>query len=322
MPSAASRSYRAAIRAQGGRNSLRKPRQAQAYVDAVRATPEVAQPPRGILRSVRLEHRTLEFDGGANWPMYDLTPSGLATDAPGLLYLHGGAYVSQINQEAWYFAARVAAQSKIRLTVAIYPLVPFITADKLVPQAAHALQHEQQRAPGVILMGDSAGGGLALAATIAARAAGAKLPEALVLISPWTDITLSHPDVTARERRDIMLAPAGLRHFGSLYRGELAADDWRVSPLGAELSGLPPMQVFAAEDDVLYSDAIRLDERVRAAGGSSELHIGQRMLHDWPLANIPEGHEAVERIVSFVARAAGRNVSPVPPQNWRPIESR
>lgn len=299
MPSPASRSYRAAVKRGGGRNSLLKASQAQAYVDAVRQRPDAVQPPRG-LRNVRLEHRQIDLGNGVSWPVYDLTPVGLAENAPSVLYLHGGAYVGQIGQEAWYFAARVAALSKLRVTVAIYPLIPFVTAEKLVPQAQRVLAHEIARHGRVITMGDSAGGGLALSSALAARAAGEQLPERLVLISPWTDITVTGPDVSSRERRDVMLAPAGLRHFGEVFRGGLDPHDWRVSPLFADLTGLPPMQIFAAEDDVLYSDATRLHKRAKECGVPDELIVGKRMLHIWPVANIPEGHEAVTDIVRFV----------------------
>lgn len=281
-----------------------KASQAQAYVDAVRLRPEAVQPPRGILRSVQLQHRSIDVGSGINWPLYDVTPPGLNPDVPSILYLHGGAYVGQIGQEAWYFAARLAAQAKRRVVVAIYPLIPFVTAERLVAQAQIVFEHEIARAGGVTVVGDSAGGGLALATTMAARDAGQALPNGLVLVSPWTDITVSDPDVSTREKRDVMLAPAGLRHYGALYRGELESTDWRVSPLWGSLTGLPPLQIFAAEDDVLFSDAIRLAQRATESGHPHELHIGERMLHIWPLANIPEGHHALAEIVRF-ARACG-----------------
>ncbi|MFM6973778.1 MAG: alpha/beta hydrolase [Agromyces sp.] len=299
MPSPASRAYRAAVKRAGGRNSMLRASQAQAYVDAVRLRPESVRPPKGVLRSVEVHHRQLSLANGVTWPMYDIVPPGLPEDSPSVLYLHGGAYVGQIGQEAWYFAARLAAQAKQRVTVAIYPLIPFVTADRLVAQTHDVLLQELARSPRMTLVGDSAGGGLALAATMSARDAGDAVPTGLVLISPWTDIRLAHSDVAARARRDVMLAPAGLRHFGDLYRGSLDPTDWRVSPLFGALEGLPPMQVFAAEDDVLYSDAVRLAESARESNHPHELHIGERMLHVWPLANIPEGVAAMAEIVRF-----------------------
>lgn len=273
--------------------------QAQAYIDRVKQRPESARPPKGILRHVQLQHRKLEVTETSTWDLFDLTPSGVAEDAAAFVYLHGGAYVGQIGQEAWYFAARLAALTHRKVTVALYPLIPFITAVDLVPQTRAVFANEIERNRSIIAIGDSAGGGLALAAAVAARDAGEQLPNGLVLISPWTDVSLSHPDVAARERRDVMLAPAGLRHFGTIYRGELEADDWRASPLFADLSGLPPTLIFAAEDDVLYSDATRLAERLSAIDGPNELYIGTRMLHVWPLANIPEGQTAIDEIVRF-----------------------
>ncbi|HLP23764.1 MAG TPA: alpha/beta hydrolase [Microbacteriaceae bacterium] len=307
MPSPASRAYRAAVKRAGGRSSMLKARHAQAVVDAVRSAPERVDVPTGVLRHVRVERREWVSVRHVRWPLYDIIPGTVQPENDRVLYLHGGAYVGQIGHEAWWFAARLALQSRRVVTVAIYPLVPFVTAADLVAQSVEVVRAERERGSSLSVVGDSAGGGLALATSMALRDASDPAIESLVLVSPWSDVSVSHPDVAARARRDVMLAPAGLRHFGELYRGELAPDDWRASPAHGNFTDLPRMFVCAAEDDILYSDAITVHRAAQAAGVASQLLIGERMLHVWPLAHIPEGIAALGRIVSFIDRETAPN---------------
>lgn len=296
VTSLAARSYRAQVRRGGSRSALASADRAHAIITQAADRPDSWQPPRGLRRLVTVTQREL-----CGWPVVDLEPFDNAESEHALVYLHGGGYVGQIGLEAWYFAARLAAQSKRRVVVPIYPLVPFITAEALVAQSLDVWQQLGRDLPRLGLLGDSAGGGLALSTSLAAREAGARLPERLSLISPWLDLTMSSPDIAARARHDVMLAAAGLDVFAERFAGSLAREDWRVSPLFAPLEGLPLTQVFAAEHDILFSDAERLAARLAEHGGGVQLHVGERMLHVWPTADIPEGREALARIAAFQA---------------------
>jgi epsilon-lactone hydrolase len=112
-------------------------------------------------------------------------------------------------------------------------------------------------------MGDSAGGGMALAVAEMLRDQGREQPARLVLISPWLDVTMTDPRQATIEPTDPTQSRPGLVEHGRLYAGDLNTTDYRVSPLHGDLHGLAPITVFAADRDILYTDAVTLVGFVR-----------------------------------------------------------
>jgi acetyl esterase/lipase len=108
----------------------------------------------------------------------------------------------------------------------------------------------------------------------------------MVLICPFVDATLSHPDISETDKRDLMLGPAGAREAGRLYAGELPIDHPLVSPVNADLRGFSTMQIFVATDGIASHDALILAERAREA--AVEVQVGIGLMHVWPILPIPE----------------------------------
>jgi acetyl esterase/lipase len=122
------------------------------------------------------------------------------------------------------------------------------------------------------------------------------MPAALLLFSPWLDLSLSGSDQRLLETRDPVLKIQFLRRAGKLWAGDLATDDPRVSPLFADHKDLPPTVVFSGSRDVLDSDALRL-----AAKNPDITHYHYaEMMHVWPAAPIPEGRRALDQAAAFV----------------------
>lgn len=118
----------------------------------------------------------------------------------------------------------------------------------------------------LLLSADSVGGGLALATAAAIRQAGLPQPAALVLLSPWVDLTLAGHSIVNRVRRDAMLSPDWLRFGARAYTGELPTSHDGCSPLLAELGGLPPLLIQVGSEEILFDDARRLTAHARTAG--------------------------------------------------------
>jgi acetyl esterase/lipase len=153
---------------------------------------------------------------------------------------------------------------------------------------------------GPVVMGDSAGGGLALAVAQQLRDAGGTPPDRLVLLSPWLDVTCSHPDQPALARLDRMLGIPGGRVLGRWYAGARAVDDPLASPLFGDLRGLPPIQVFSGTHDVLNPDARRLRDLAARAGATCDLREYPGMFHVWVLLSIPEAKRAFAELAAFL----------------------
>ena len=198
----------------------------------------------------------------------------------------------------WSLVARVAVATSTRFTVPIYPLAPLGVAEHVVPAATNLAAEiiGEAGADHTALMGDSAGGGMTVAVAMQLRDRGLAAPYHTVLISPWLDVTLTAPDIPALAAKDPFLAPPGLVAAGELYRGELPAEDPRVSPINGDFSGLGPITLFSGTHDILNSDAKRFVPLAREAGVSIDYHEAPGMLHEYPLFPIPEAKRARQTI--------------------------
>lgn len=235
---------------------------------------------------------------------YELTPTG-ATPTRTVFYVHGGSYLFRAASVQWRFIARVAVEAGVRVVAPDYPLAPGTTAAETVDRVASVLGDLPESEP-VVVLGDSAGGGLALAITQELRDWGAKLPERVVLIAPWLDLSTSDPAQPAMQDGDIMLTVEGLQAAGRLYAGELPVTDPRVSPLYGDLHDLPPVSVFVGTSDLLVHDARALARRAAEIGSAVDVVEAEGMQHVYPmLPLLPEAKAARRQIVELIRRPTG-----------------
>lgn len=237
------------------------------------------------------------------------------TDAPPatVLYLHGGGYIACSPLTHRPITVTLAALLRGRVFALDYRLAPEHRFPAALDDAVAAyrwLIETQGVAPGrLVLAGDSAGGGLVLSTLVRLRELGAPLPAGAVLYSPWTDLAGTGETLETNTERDVMFYGAGIRLAGRIYAGDTPPDHPLVSPLYADLTGLPPLQVFAGDGEVLLDDARRLAERARAAGVPVELHVEADLPHVWPLfcRLIPEGRRTLAQTAAFARRVVNRN---------------
>jgi len=226
-----------------------------------------------------------------------------------VFYCHGGGYVWGHPEDYREFIGRLCAPMAAECFLLDYRLAPEHRCpapleDSLAAwDAAVAAGMDPAR---TLIMGDSAGGGLALATMLALKDRGQALPAAALLMSPWLDLTGSGDSHRTKDHLDPMLGAEGARAVGALYcGGEVALDDWRASPLFGDLAGLPPTFIQTGEHEILLSDSERLHERLLEEGGASELSVWRRMYHVWQLGAffVPEGRKAIDEQAEFVRRA-------------------
>ncbi|HEX6682980.1 MAG TPA: alpha/beta hydrolase fold domain-containing protein [Candidatus Limnocylindrales bacterium] len=280
MPSWQSRAVITLLRLIRRKRHHRSARAVHARVERLARRP-TSHHPHGISA-----HFILSADPATGWPVYRV---GTGTQHE-IVYLHGGAYLHQIVRQHWQFIGELATNLPARIIVPIYPLVPAGTAETTVPATAGLLAS----CPGATVIGDSAGGGLALAATQLLRDTGRRMPRRLVLISPWLDVTMSHPDQPRLARRDPMLDLPGLAEAGRLYAGRLGPEHPFASPLRGGLGGLPPITAFTGTRDLLHPDSVALDP-------VADVHIGAGLPHVYPILPIPEGATARATITRLIA---------------------
>lgn len=233
------------------------------------------------------------------------TPGG--EDSRVVLYVHGGGYVWGSCASSRVVAATFSRVAQARVLVLDYRLAPehpFPAAPQDCLAAYQWLLNSGVPPEHLVVVGDSAGGGLVLALLVKLAQAALPQPAGAVLISPWLDLTLSGASYTTNAETDFMESRDLLLEMRQHYLGAQDPRSPLVSPLFADVSGLPPLLVYAGSDELLVDDAIRLAERLRQVGGAVELQIGEGFWHTWPitatLRPFPEGTQALEHIGAFV----------------------
>ena len=230
MTSLASKAMPIVLRLRGTKKKYGTAQNTRDEVADLLVRPKSFNPPSALDRKVDLSVR---YVGG--WRVYEVTPKG-STPARRGLYLHGGAYIHEIISGMWSLVAKTAVATSTRFTVPIYPLAPLGVAEHVVPAATDLAAEiiAEVGADRTALLGDSAGGGMTLAVALQLRDRDLAAPYRTVLISPWLDVSLAAPDISALAAKDHELAPPGLVAAGELYRGELPAEDPRVSPINGD----------------------------------------------------------------------------------------
>lgn len=239
-----------------------------------------------------------------------------ARDGGVLLHLHGGAYVIGSAWAYRHFVGQIARRARASAFVADYALAP----ERPFPAAFHdavavyrALAAGKER---TAIVGDSAGGGLALAlmSHIAhdPDLSRGRQPCGGALMSPWTDLSLSGESIAARAARDPLLSRSTLADAAKSYLGDVPATERRASPLFGDLSGLPPLLIHVGADEILLDDSLRMARRVEDADGSVEVHEWDGMIHVFPSAfsDLSAAAEALDGIGAFLAASL---TGPLPP---------
>lgn len=244
---------------------------------------------------------TADLVGGV--PGEWVQPREAPTRAGTLLYLHGGAYCVGAAATHRSLTARLARSTGLALFAADYRLAPEHPFPAAVEDALAAYRALRERGP-VVVAGDSAGGGLALALALALRDAGEPLPASLVLLSPWAD--MSADAVPARPPRgEAMLSLPWARECAALCLRDTPPSHPWASPLRADLRGLPPVLIQAGTDELLHDQALRLHDALQAAGVSVRCEITPRRWHVFQLHGgaLASADDAIDRIALFATRA-------------------
>ena len=270
-------------------------------VDAVRRDvlarqAEVERPPSpGLVRGCTVT----ALDGWA-FPVFDLRVRDSQPERT-VLYLHGGGFVSGLDRFHWLYAARLARATQMRIVVPAYPLTPTHTWRDSHPALLDLFEQTAIASPGgVTLMGDSAGGGLALAlAQQAVRRPGPQ-PTQLVLLSPWVDLVGSTPGTTGAAARDPWLRLSKLRLYGSWWAGDDDPSRPEVSPLHGDCTGLPRTLVMCGTRDLLLPQVREVVRRAAAAGVAVTYREQADLLHVYPLLPVPEAKPALRDVVRFL----------------------
>jgi len=234
-----------------------------------------------------------------------VTPTAGVTRNIVVLHLHGGGYCMGSARGSARPAAHLAASVGGRALTIDYRLAPENPFPAALEDALKTYRWLQQResAAKIVVSGEGAGGGLAVSLALALRQAGEPLPDLLHLVSPFADMTLSSPGLAERADREPLLDIGFLRNQAAAYIG---GTDFRlplVSPVFADLDGLPPMLIQAVAGEAVVNDAVRLAATAGQAGVPAKLELIEDSLHGFMLFDfLPETRTALDQFADFVSQ--------------------
>jgi epsilon-lactone hydrolase len=225
-----------------------------------------------------------------------------------LLYLHGGGY----------FGCSPETHRPITVSFALHGFLVFAPDYRLAPEnqfpaalddavaAYRGLLDKGYSPENIVVAGDSAGGGLAVALLLALRGLGVPLPAGAALFSPWTDLAATGDSTLTNSARCAMFHGPAVALSARYYLGETDPRNPLASPLYGDLTGLSPLLIHVGENEVLRDDSTRLAERARAAGVRVELKVWPVVPHAWQLAPhlVPEARQSLRESAAFLREAA------------------
>ncbi len=228
-------------------------------------------------------------------------------DAGGRLiyYLHGGGYVfgsPKSHRSITFALAKETPADVFSLEYRRAPEDPFPAAVEDAVAGYRWLLRKGRAPASISFAGDSAGGGLAMALLLACKKQGLPLPGCVVLYSPWTDLTVSGDSIDDNEETDVMFKAEYIREGVKLYLGDANPNLPLVSPLFGDLTGLPPVFIFASKSEALFHDSERMVEKLRAAGVETMFEAQEGLAHVWPVFTpwFPEAKQAVLDSAAFI----------------------
>lgn len=221
-----------------------------------------------------------------------------------ILYFHGGAYSLGSIDTHLETLSRLVIATHLKVLAIDYRLAPEDPFPAAVEDAASAYQwlinHGNQPAR-IALAGDSSGGGLAISSLLWLRDHQVTLPACAVCISPWLDLTLSGESMNTKDSADPVLSPSLLSKYADLYAGGYPKDLPLISPLFAELKGLPPILLHTGTDEILLDDTVRFYEKAQGSEVQVTMQAWEGLFHVFQMVPfLPESKQSFSLISGFI----------------------
>ncbi len=222
-----------------------------------------------------------------------------------VLFVHGGGYIMDMPKSTARLCDEIAMTTRARVDIPLYRPIYNGTCTDAYEFLLEVYQDLLSEGKELVIMGDSAGGGLALGFTLYLRELGMKTPDKMVLICPWLDVTLSNPDIKNYEDRDRLLGVYGLTLLGKMWADDLDVKDYRVSPIYGSFGNekeMPDTLLICGTEEIMYPDTNLLYEKLKAEGYHVQMIVGEGLFHVYPMTQIPEALTTRAVIEEFITK--------------------
>lgn len=222
-----------------------------------------------------------------------------------IIYIHGGSYMAEVTKEHWEFIRKIAVDTNATIIVPDYPLAPKYTYKEVFEMMEPLYKDvvEKVDSKDLIVMGDSAGGGLALALEEKLSQEGVFMPEKTILISPWLDVRLNNPEIEEVQKRDKELSKTKLQLAGIAYAGEDGINSYLVNPIDGDLSKLKNITILTGTNDILNPDVHIIQEKAKEQGVTINIKEYENAGHIWFIEKnstqelVQQGYEEILKLI-------------------------
>lgn len=292
MPSIESIKVKNALIEEGFNHKWENDKTIQEYIDSLPPYPRVEESREGFI--------TRTFTSKSGMQMNYYVAEG--TNKHGVLvYFHGGAYIEETLPPHFEFVKHLSERTGLSVILPNYPTIPLVDAQDLT-DLLFEFYHSVVPKGLIFLMGDSAGGAIALNIAQHFKDDVDLRPKRVFLISPWVDASTSNPEIfnLAIPEKDVFLKPSGLGYTGKLFAGNLPLNHPVVSPLFGDMEGLPPTVILIGTHDILLPDCRLLRDKMIGSNVDMEYWEYEEMMHVWPIFPMPESEEVISRIQKMI----------------------
>lgn len=217
--------------------------------------------------------------------VFIVTPKNREKSNIKILYFHGGSYVAEVTKQHWHFIEKIVNDTGATVILPDYPLTPKYNYKDVFQMVVPLYKEIIERVDvnQLIMMGDSAGGGLSLALEERIGTENLPMPAKTILISPWLDVRLTNPQIEEVEKNDNQLNKETLKLAGIAYAGEDGIDSYLVNPIDGDLSKLKNVIILTGTYDILNPDVHQLKEKAEEIGVGEEIEIKEyeQARHIW-----------------------------------------
>lgn len=213
-----------------------------------------------------------------------------------IFYLHGGSYVAETSSDHWRFLERLVKDTGMTIILPDYPLTPKYTYKEVFSMITPLYKEilEKMDTKNLILMGDSAGGGMALALAEKLGEENVQMPSKTILISPWLDVRLENPKIDEVQKYDKQLKKEPLKIAGIAYAGKDGMNNYLVNPIDGDLSKIKNLTILTGKDDILNPDVDILKQRANEVNVNIKVKEYEHAGHIW-IINQNSESEIVEK---------------------------
>lgn len=220
-----------------------------------------------------------------------------------VLYLHGGAWFQDPLVEHFEFVDAMAQILDAEIIMPIYPKIPhhdYKATNELITNLYKDALNNVDSPKQVIVMGDSAGGQIALSFAQLLKQQQLPQPGHIILISPVLDATMSHPEIPKYLKKDPMLGVEGTKYLVQQWAGDTSLEDYRISPINGDVDGLGRITLTVGTKEILFPDAVNLSQLLSAKGINHDFIPGHYQFHIYPVFNIPERRRFIYQLKTIL----------------------